>query len=671
MPANRDQLEQIALKVAPPAAAVEHLGTGGYAATFRITTADDVYALKIIDPEIADVSRVERELTALRRVDHRAVVKFREVGELEVGDTTYQWIAMDFVGGHTLRQVLDGGEVFTSPEAVTLLRNLVEGAAAIWEQKTAHRDLGPRNIIIQADGTPVIVDLGLAKHVDDETMTALPTPGTPGWMSPEQVGSSPTHGDWRSDQFVLGSIGYLLLTGVAPFYSRNIVECWMAPATVTPRSLRSIDPNIPTGVADVIERMMNPHPHRRYLKVAELIDDLNRAIELLATIGADGAIPTEYYVTIGMKKTWATNGFLTTLEADGAIVDAQAAARVSEFRDAAQVAGGRFISDPATWYARSPETYRPAAYTKLPYGGGPALTGFSSAEDRGEWCRRVWDAQMADQPDVVITPYFYAGEGELNWVRESLACAQTYTEFARAEAQPPQVWTSVLVHANWLANPQQRDSLLTLLTGQSMERLYLLVHTGQLSFGPLGDVDALKGFRDLFEVMRDAAIPVVVGKRASSGLLLLALGAAGWGTGISANLMNSAPHPEDDARGGPPTDRVYVPRLLNQITTPAYVLMKNTAPHLVELGTAPGAALLEENPNLEGLTTEQRILLNQHNQLAQRAHAAELSGIPTGQRILKMRDWVTDATTAYRELPPSRQPSDGPGFLAAWDVVLS
>ncbi|MFF2389375.1 serine/threonine protein kinase [Agromyces sp. NPDC058104] len=671
MPANRDQLEAIALRIAPPQAKVDHLGTGGYACTFRITAGADVFALKIIDPETADVSRVERELGALQRVDHRAVVKFREVGEYTFGDTTYQWIAMDFVEGHTLRQALDGGQVFSSVEAVTLLRNLVEGAAAIWGEQTAHRDLGPRNIMLQADGTPVIVDLGLAKHVDDETMTALPTPGTPGWMSPEQVGSSPTHGDWRSDQFVLGSIGYLLLTGVAPFHSRNIMECWLAPATVTPRSIRSIDPNIPVSVADVVERMMNRQPHRRYLKVAELLADLERAIQALADAEDDGDAPAEYYLTIGTRKTWAANGFLNELTPDGAIVDAQAGSRVSEFGDASQEAGGYFISDPSTWFARSPEQYRPAAFTKLPYGTGPALTGFSSDDDRRKWCKVVWDAQIAEVPDVILTPYFYAGEGELNWVRESLACAQVYADFAGQRSQAPEVWTSVLIHANWLSNPQARDRLLTLLTGQPMERLYLLVHTGQLSFGPLGDVGALTGFRDLFEVMRDAGVPVVAGKRASSGLLLLALGAAGWGTGISANLMNSAPHPEEEQRGGPPADRVYVPRLLNQITTPAYVLMRNTAPHLVELGTGPGNALLAQNANLESLTTGQRILLNQHNQIAQRARASELSGLPAGQRISRMRDWVTEASEAYRELPPSRQLSDGSGFLAAWDAALS
>src|SRR5690606_25447925 len=107
--------------------------------------------------------------------------------------------------------------------------------------------------------------------------------------------------------------------------------------------------------------------------------------------------------------------------------------------------------------------------------------------------------------------------------------------------------------------------LLSTITGQPMAALYLMVATSQPSFAPLGDLATLRGFRDLLTVLREAAVPVIAGKRASSGLLLLALGAAGWGTGASGNLMNMSPHPEADEEGWSPLDRIYVPRLLNSV----------------------------------------------------------------------------------------------------------
>lgn len=66
MPADRTVLESVARNVAPPAAKIEHLGTGGFACTFKVTDGPDVYALKVIDPGVSDAKRVDRELAALQ-----------------------------------------------------------------------------------------------------------------------------------------------------------------------------------------------------------------------------------------------------------------------------------------------------------------------------------------------------------------------------------------------------------------------------------------------------------------------------------------------------------------------------------------------------------------------------------------------------------------------------
>lgn len=604
-------------------------------------------------------------------MDHPGVVRFREFGGQVEGEVEYLWIKMDFVDGHTLRTALVGAQAFSASEAIALLRQLVEAAAAIWEVGTAHRDLSPGNIMLTTNGSPVIVDLGMAKHIDDETLTMLPTPGTPGWMSPEQVGATPTHGDWRSDQFVIGAIGYRLLTGVAPFYAPNLMDCWVAPAMQSPRSIRAIDPELPNAVADVVERMIRKQPHRRYLQVSELLADLKQAERALEDARPALEGNPGFFVNIGFTKNWAENDFLSVLRPAGTVIDMQAGGRTTEFADAARAASSLVIADPATQFARSPLEFRPAGYKKLAYGQAPTLTGFADDAARTGWCRTVWDAECADGPDIAIAPYFYAGEGELSWVRESLACARVFSDFAAAAEDPPIVWTGILIHANWLANDASRDQLLTELTGQPMKVLHVLVHTTQPAFGPLSDADVLRGFRDLFEVMRDAGVTVVVGKRASSGLLLLALGSDGWSSGVTANLMNGAPHPEAATDGRGALDRVYVPKLLNLITLSTFALMRQSNPELVELGTREAKQLLASNPDLDSLSTAERILLLQHNLVAQRTQVQELSEMPAGQRISLVRDWIKEAMVSYRTLPPTRVPSEGPTFLTAWEAALS
>ena len=672
MPADRGTLEIVAREIAPAHASIAHLGTGGFACTFKVTGDGEAYALKVIDPGLSETARVERELAALQRVEHPGVVPFIDHGDFEYAGITYKWIKMAFVEGHSLRQAINGGQVFSTAEAILLVRQITDAASAIWAEQTAHRDLSPGNILLRPNGQPVIVDLGLARHTDDETLTELPTPGTPGWMSPEQVSASPTHGDWRSDQFVIGALGYLFLTSVPPFAAANVRDRWLSPAYQTPQPIRSVDPGIPSVAADVIERMLQKQPHRRYLRVADLIADLDRAIMALENSQQAESAPQEFFVNIAQVKNFAEGPGLSAIAPHGVVIDIRAGRRVAEFVDSARAIGARSVVDPVTHYSRSPEAFRPSFFKRLPYGQGARLTGFSDDDARIAYCREVLNEMMEHAPDIVIAPYFYAGEGEFSWIRESLACAAVFQQLMndRPDSDRAEVWTGIAVHAAWVSDNSSRDILLAALTGQPMSALYLLVATTQPSFAPLGDVATIRGFHDALSVMREAGVPVIVGKRASSGLLLLALGAAGWGTGVSANLMNMSAHPEGEDEGWSPLDRVYVPQLLNSVAVDTYVLMHRANALAVELHTPQGAALLAANPDLENLTTEHRVLLSQHNLTAQREQVTALASQPAGQRIATMRTLVDEAANNYRALPPTRIPGDSGGFLTGWAEAL-
>lgn len=673
MPADRTILETVAREVSPSGALISHLGTGGFACTFKVVADGDTYALKVIDPGLSEAARVDRELSALQRVSHPGVVNFVGHGDHVHAGVTFKWIKMAFVEGHSLRECLAGGQVFTVEEAVHLVRSLVDAASAIWAQRTAHRDLSPGNVILRPDGTPVIVDLGLARHVDDETLTDLPTPGTPGWMSPEQVRSTPTHGDWRSDQFVIGALGYMLLTNVQPFFAASLPDRWMAPLRQTPQPIRAIDPNIPSVAADVIERMLHKQPHRRYLRPADLLADVDRALLALEGSQVGEAAPQRFFVNLAQVKNFAERDGLRDIAPHGIIVDVRAGRRVTEFVDAARAIGAMSVLDPVTHYSRSPEEFRPAAFQRLPYGQGPRLTGFSDDTARRSYCVSVLNHALETPPNAVITPYFYAGEGEASWIQESLACALEAEQHLAALGlhTDTELWTGVAVHSSWLSEEASRDTLLAALTGQPMSTLYLLVSSNQASFAPLADVAVLRGLHDLLTVLREAGIAVVVGKRASSGLLLLALGATGWGTGVSGNLMNMGPHPEAEEDGWSPLDRIYVPQLLNSVAVDSYVLMRRANPNAMELDTPQAAALFSSNPDLEELTTQDRVLLVQHNLVAQRAQVEALGALPAGQRIGRLRDLVQHASTLYRALPPPRVSGDGGSFLERWTEVLA
>ena len=179
MPADRQLLQQVATEVVSDDAVVEHLGTGGFASTFKVTSGEEVYALKVVDSAQSEVERTARELDALQRVEHANVVGYQGTGVVSYDGNEYRWLAMDYIEGRTLGRVLAEGATFDLPRAVEVIRQAISGAAALWAVGTAHRDLSPNNILLTPSDQVVIVDLGMARHLDDRTITVLPTPGTP------------------------------------------------------------------------------------------------------------------------------------------------------------------------------------------------------------------------------------------------------------------------------------------------------------------------------------------------------------------------------------------------------------------------------------------------------------------------------------------------------------
>ncbi|WP_298990968.1 serine/threonine-protein kinase [uncultured Pseudokineococcus sp.] len=663
-----------------PGATLEHLGTGGFASTFKVTGIDDApFALKVVDSAQSDAERSDRELAALQRVSHANVVAYRGTGTVEHDGAAYRWLSMEFVEGAPLRSQLRDGRKWTHLEAVQLLQQLVAGAAAIWGEQTSHRDLSPNNVLIDTTGRPVIVDLGLARHLDDITITALPTPGTPGWMSPEQVGDSPTHGDWRSDQFVLGIIGYTLVVGAGPFSYNGRFEAWRAPAVQTPRAPRQLDPTVPTALSDLLMKMLARHPHRRYLQAATLLAELDRVVTALTVTEetvAPGTVP-RFYLALADNVGYAmVPGVLQRVAPDGLIIEPRSPERVTTLMNLDRPASTTRLVDPMTHLARSPFAARMVFVQELPYGGADdPLTGFGAPDKRGIFCQQVLDHQLVAGVDAVMAPYFYAASGEGAWIRESLQCAITTRE--QLEARAPgrggllePVWTTAAVAGIWLAQEDRRDELMTLLTSQPMDTLQLLVHTTQPSFATLGDLATLRGLADLLSIMREAGVPVVLSRRGPEGLLGLALGAAGWGTGPRAGQQNMTPHPEGkiDSRSGP--DRVYVPQLLSRITTDTYQLLTAADPGRMALSGPYATELLARSHGLAQIGSEERYLLLQHNAQAARQQVTELAAQAVPARASHLRTVVETAQGHFAALPAMAGPGESSTFVDAWLEVL-
>ncbi|MCX4733977.1 serine/threonine-protein kinase [Streptomyces sp. NBC_01363] len=205
---------------------VDRLGSGGMGMVWRahdLALHRDV-ALKEVrppdpalaesDPESARLlrERVLREARALARLDHPGVVTVHHI--VDGGDGTYPWIVMELVPGASLAERLAEGTL--SPvEAAELGRGVLSALRAAHAAGILHRDVKPANVLLRADGSPVLTDFGIAAIRESTSLTATGSIiGSPDYMAPERIRGE--EGDPTSDLWSLGMMLYVAVEGRHP-----------------------------------------------------------------------------------------------------------------------------------------------------------------------------------------------------------------------------------------------------------------------------------------------------------------------------------------------------------------------------------------------------------------------------------------------------------------------
>lgn len=188
-----------------------HLNHGGQKTVFSVTIEEIKYALKLI--HFVD-ERLEREIKISSEfAGGNGIPVIRKVEK--IGNKTI--ILEEYIEGYDLADIKDQykGNEYIICELITNIANILK---PVWLKRYIHRDLKPQNIRIKPDGKPVILDFGIARALDEETITA--TGGQPlSWLyaSPEQYNSKRELISYRTDFFCLGIIAYELFTGSLPF----------------------------------------------------------------------------------------------------------------------------------------------------------------------------------------------------------------------------------------------------------------------------------------------------------------------------------------------------------------------------------------------------------------------------------------------------------------------
>ncbi|NOY81212.1 MAG: serine/threonine protein kinase [Kiritimatiellaeota bacterium] len=257
------------------------LGAGSSGSVFlaRHHVLEVPVALKVLAPTVAARDpeyreRFLREARTAAELRHPNVVRVLDWGE----ENGRLYLAMEYVEGGTVADLLGERGHLTVPEALTVARDVARALVAAGSRGIVHRDVNPKNIIRSAAGPFKLADLGLARHVE-RTRNGKPVTrearglGTPYYMPPEQIRDARAV-DARADIYALGATLYHMLTGLPPYVGKNAIEVLRGHLKEAIPSVREHCSGASEELEAVVRHCLAKDPARRYQSAGELLHDI-------------------------------------------------------------------------------------------------------------------------------------------------------------------------------------------------------------------------------------------------------------------------------------------------------------------------------------------------------------------------------------------------------------
>lgn len=265
------------------------IGEGGFGQVWRATRDHDgaLVAIKVLHLELIRsndaLTRFERELQAIGRLDHRNVVRAFDHGTLLDGRP---FLVLEYIEGPSLRDVIHERGSLPPHEMLAILEPLCDALTQAHAEDLVHRDVKASNVILGHDAQgprPVLLDFGLVKLLDAEgpgLTSSRAMLGTPAAMAPEQMKGQPVTA--ATDVYAIGLLAYHMLTGAPAFGGApGVVQSYMQIHGPRPRpsSKSDIDP----AIDEPIVRALAPDPSARYGSPRDLVEALRAIIQPDAT----------------------------------------------------------------------------------------------------------------------------------------------------------------------------------------------------------------------------------------------------------------------------------------------------------------------------------------------------------------------------------------------------
>ncbi|MDA0990847.1 MAG: protein kinase, partial [Verrucomicrobia bacterium] len=259
---------------------LDKVGAGGMATVWkaRQLSLDRIVAIKILysqysrDP--ADVQRFQSEAQTAARLKHPGIVQVYDANSID--DMFY--FVMEFVAGYTVGQWLKRSGALPLKDALLVAESVADALDYAWDSAgLIHCDVKPDNVLVDADGTVKVSDLGLARTMTGMTrdLYSEDVMGTPPYMAPEQIEGN-VELDYRTDMYALGAMLYHLVTGEMPFAGYDMDKVMDLQLTHTIADPMELNADITAPVCWLIEVLMCKDPDGRPESWGQVRRDIER-----------------------------------------------------------------------------------------------------------------------------------------------------------------------------------------------------------------------------------------------------------------------------------------------------------------------------------------------------------------------------------------------------------
>jgi WD40 repeat protein/serine/threonine protein kinase len=258
---------------------MEEIARGGMGVVYRARDRrlNRIVALKMVlhgpfsSPDF--IRRFQTEAEAAAQLHHPNIVTIYDIGE----DEGRQFIAMEFIEGQNLAQVLESGAV-EAGRAAGLMGVVARAIHHAHQRGVIHRDIKPSNILLDTAGQPHVSDFGLAKllNVDAGLTLSGQSLGSPHYMAPERAAAKKGAPDVAGDVYSLGAVLYHLITGRPPIPGDSVPEVLMRAQTAEPLAPRRLNAKLPADLETICLKCLEKEPSKRFGSALELAEDLER-----------------------------------------------------------------------------------------------------------------------------------------------------------------------------------------------------------------------------------------------------------------------------------------------------------------------------------------------------------------------------------------------------------